>query len=102
MSKLYTGRCPIKHSLADLENQLGCADIFAFGDKTCTEAYCNDIMDNWIRRLNEMHGYVSPNLLACAYRHGLQGSKLAEFGVQSAVFQASTLPKNFMRKDNAY
>ena len=99
---LYTGKCPIAHSLKDLERQLGCADIFAFGDKTCTEAYCNDIMDAWIGQLKEMGGYVSPNLLAMAYRHGLKGTMLSQFGLKSAVWMASTHPENFMQTSNAY
>jgi BTB/POZ domain len=99
---LYTGKCPISHGLKDLENQVGCADIYAFGDKTCTEAYCNDIMDAWMQHLVEIRGYVSPNLLACAYRYGLRESKLVKLGLMSAVHEALVNPQNFKREENCY
>lgn len=93
---LYAKKCEFN---ATISKAAGCDIRFAFADKICAEAYCNDIVDAVRADYRIRHIFVNSKQLHSLYKQGLRGSELAKFGLKSAVYEATKWPANFAAKE---
>jgi hypothetical protein len=76
--------------------------IWLFADKSCEEAYCNDVMDSMLEYYCAKQGRLFKEKLTHLYNIGMGESQVAKFGVKGTVNAMMMYPYTWRTRQQAF